>query len=70
MLPITRQIDLTALASSIEIQKDLVKLYADQCAKVALSLEGKAHPLALSGNSDQPYIQPKMTVTMKVTKNP
>ena len=70
MLPITRQIDSTALASGIEIQKDLVKLYANHCDRVALSLEGKAHPLALSGNSDQPFISPQMTVTMKATKNP
>ena len=68
MLPITRQIDSTALASGIELQKDLDKLYANHCDRVALSLEGKAHPFELSGNSEYPTQE--MNVTLHFEKRP
>ena len=68
MLPITRQIDSTALASGIGIQKDLDRLYTNHCDRVALSLEGKSHPLELSGNSEYPTHE--MNVTLRFEKRP
>ena len=54
-LPITRKIDSEMLASAIDLQKELDKLYSNHCDRIAISIEKKSHPMA-TANPNPPEV--------------